>query len=611
MTNNLSALEEMVYALMRRSVPPSLPDPQKTLAGDGDARRFAAAALVRLAGDGHPAAAQAREVLDADHHVARFLLTQLDRVAGEVEPTTELLPLLEDAARVARIGDAATAFDKVWAILFPEGVGLPEDWDGAVDRLRRRRRVDLTAANASPIVDPVREVLFTSNVLVSPGETAGPADYWYDHPIPLDAGPESTELAYGLRHLDAAIGFELERHPEWQGPATVALSVSATHRGYERAGRELVARVVSEIGPLRNLRVYAFDENQTRDIWYRLCNRRDEAPVFGVAGLYGRHYSFLKAVAALWSVLDNRIQATFKIDLDQVFPQQELVAETGKSALEHLTTDRWGARAVSAAGEDLDLIMIAGGLVNQSDIGRGLFTPDVTPGRPRGGEDTVFYSRLPQALSTVAEIVVADGNPMERVHVTGGTNGVLVEGLRKWRPFTPSVFGRAEDQAYLVSALGGNARPAYLHAPGLIMRHDKADLIPEVIAQSALSKHIGDLVRIRLFSVYGAEHKSLLDPFTGCFVSRLPVTVSILRLCLRALELDPVAADGYLTEAVRRLDAADQLAAELPEVVATERAQWDLFYDALDALEVGLAASQPEAIAAAGELRRLIDEASI
>jgi hypothetical protein len=143
------------------------------------------------------------------------------------------------------------------------------------------------------------------------------------------------------------------------------------------------------------------------------------------------------------------------------------------------------------------------------------------------------------------------------------------------------------------------------------MRHDKADLIPEVIAQGALSKHIGDLVRTRLFSVYGAEHKALLDPFTGCFVSQLPVTVSILRLCLRVLELDPMAADTYLAEAVRRLDAADHLARELPEVVAAERAQWDVFYDALDALEMGLATDSSQAAATADQLRRVIDDASL
>jgi hypothetical protein len=62
---------------------------------------------------------------------------------------------------------------------------------------------------------------------------------------------------------------------------------------------------------------------------------------------------------------------------------------------------------------------------------------------------------------------------------------------------------------------------------------------------------------------------------------------------------------------VRRLDAADHLARELPEVVAAERAQWDVFYDALDALEMGLATDSSQAAATADQLRRVIDDASL
>ncbi len=595
---------------MDRRVAPALPDPAELLTRSTP-QRFAAAFLIACAGTDHAAAAAARLVLDEDDDLARFFRAELDLIRTELAAHTDLLPALEAAAHLERIDDADEAFDRVWSVLFPEGVGALSGWNAAVARLRKKRTIRITQVNPDPIVDPVQQVLFTSNVLVSPGDGAGPADYWFDHPIPLDAAPEDTELAYGLRQLDQAIGYELERHPEWQGPASVALSVSATHRGYETAGRELVGRVVQAIGPLPRLRIYAFEETRTRSIWQQLCGDADSDPVFGVAGLYGRHYSFLKAIAALWSVLFGGIKATFKIDLDQVFPQEQLVAETGRSALEHLTTDRWGAAAVSSTGEKLDLALIAGGLVNQSDIAAGLFTPDVTPGEPSAAEDAVFYSRLPQAVSTTAEIMSANDAPLERIHVTGGTNGILVSGLRRWRLFTPSVFGRAEDQAYLISGLGAAARPAYLHAPGLIMRHDKADLIPEVIARSASSKHIGDLVRTRLFSVYGAPHKELLDPFTGCFVSRIPHTVTTLRLCLRALALDAGDVPAYLSEAAARLRAADALAGRLDEVVTSERAEWAAFYDSLDGLERDLAAGHPHVAAKAEGLRRLIDGSSV
>ena len=100
--------------------------------------------------------------------------------------------------------------------------------------------------------------------------------------------------------------------------------------------------------------------------------------MFGVDGASGRHYTFLKAVTALWQVLvDPDVRGTFKIDLDQIFPQADLVAESGASAFERLETPLWGAHRLDADGRELELGMIAGALVNERDIGRGLFTPDV------------------------------------------------------------------------------------------------------------------------------------------------------------------------------------------------------------------------------------------
>mmetsp|Transcript_69906 Transcript_69906/g.218191 ORF Transcript_69906/g.218191 Transcript_69906/m.218191 type:complete len:294 (+) Transcript_69906:134-1015(+) len=67
--------------------------------------------------------------------------------------------------------------------------------------------------------------------------------------------------------------------------------------------------------------------------------------IFGVEGEYGRHYSFLKAVLAIYhAFIDPAVTATFKIDIDQVFVQDSLVSETGKSMLEHFKSDLWGAK---------------------------------------------------------------------------------------------------------------------------------------------------------------------------------------------------------------------------------------------------------------------------
>ena len=118
--------------------------------------------------------------------------------------------------------------------------------------------------------------------------------------------------------------------------------------------------------------------------------------VFGVDGEYGRHYSFLKAIAAFWQiVMEPEIKATFKIDLDQVFPQKELVEQAGSSAFEHFTTPLWGAQGFDSEGRPIELGLIAGALVNEGDIGESLFTPDVgEPNRDLFPDEHVFFQHV-------------------------------------------------------------------------------------------------------------------------------------------------------------------------------------------------------------------------
>jgi hypothetical protein len=340
------------------------------------------------------------------------------------------------------------------------------------------------------------------------------------------------------------------------------------------------------------------------------------AEVFGVDGEYGRHYSFLKAIAAFWQVfVDSRVRATFKIDLDQVFPQNELLEQTGQSAFGHFMTPLWGARGVDADGNDVDLGMIAGALVNERDIGAGVFTPDVPlPEDIPAGEATVFYNKLPMAVSTRAEMMArSDGarRCIERVHVTGGTNGILVEHLRRFRPFTPTFVGRAEDQAYLLSVLFAGADDGrvlrYVHEPGLIMRHDKEAFAGASIAAAEAGRFVGDLVRTYYYTRY-AEHlpwgmrrvKEQIDPFTGCFVTTRCFTVIMLRLALR-VAADVVA--GRTDDAATLLDIAERKLSPLlndptgrrvAERYRRERDAWQRYYDALDRAE---AAGPDEAVA--------------
>ena len=645
---------------------PGLPilDPSPWLAVDVDPlARLTAAFLVAAAGAAHPDHDGAVAVLAAPTagpaaHLAAFYRTGLDRMAAELGRVTAANPevatrLGAAAADLKAPASADEARDAIWGAFFPQAVGILGDEEGRVRDLRSARTVTVTRPAPDPMSDPARDILFTSNVLLTiPSATtdvgalpysqplrdaiaaaaAVPQRCWFDHPIQLGVEPAGNELLYGLRGLDAAVDAEPEA-----GRVTCLLSVSVTHDGLGPVARPYVEAELARAGGLRHLDVVVVTEGEARRLVDEVVvpalalslgepAASAAAPglraVVGVDGEYGRHYSFLKAIAALWHVaIDPAVRATFKIDLDQVFPQGVLVEETGRTAFGHLATPLWGATARDAEGRDIELGMLAGALVNERDIGRGLFTPDVDlPKRPPTLDEHVFYSALPQAISTRAEMMERyDGPPvdgiaraLERVHVTGGTNGIRVDALRRHRPFTPTFVGRAEDQAYILSTLGQpGPRLAYAHAAGLIMRHDKEAFAGEAMAAAHVGKLIGDDVRILVFSAYAeaaagdgldgaldrAAIRRLLDPFTGGFVSVIPQTVALLRLALRTIRMFAAGEVGlaheYAIDGVRRVDEALEVFGDAAAVAArvhAERTAWGHYYDALDTLEAGIVA---------------------
>ncbi len=601
---------------------------------------------------------------------------------------------LARAAQRLESPDGGDPVEILWSVFFPEGVGIRGHQSEREASLRAARTVTVVAPNPEPIVDPGRQLLFTSNVLLTiPSEmrpvdalpyaadlrrdlaaaSAEPQAHWYDHPIQIGVEPAGNELLYGLRGLDEAVEFERQR-ASVTGRVTCLLSVSVTHPGLHAIARSYVEAELAAAEALRYLDVFVFTEDDTERLVDEVlgpaadrylptdlavapeARRARFRAVFGVDGAYGRHYTFLKAVTALWQVLiDPGVRGTFKIDLDQVFPQADLVAETGASAFEHLQTPLWGAQGTDAGGRELDLGMIAGALVNERDIGRGLFTADVAyPAGPLTPDRSVFFSALPQALSTRAEMMERYDTPerdgettcLQRVHVTGGTNGILVDSLRRHRPFTPSFVGRAEDQAYLLSVLGppsdgdgtvgSTPRLAYAHAAGLIMRHDKEAFAGEAMAAAEAGKVIGDDVRILQFSAYARAIegrtdrsagdldlptagvvKTILDPFTGCFVSRLPVTVVMLRFALRLAQAFD---DGRGTLGLEMAEIGARRLSEalaftmgdgLYTAVERERAAWNDYYDVLDALERSLAAGDPFALDIQRRAREIVAGARV
>jgi len=571
---------------------------------------------------------------------AALVQTEMQELAGEESGMR--LEGLADTLRASGSAWNPTMRRKLWHIFFPEGAALDEDRASGVEKLRTRRMVELIRLNEKPIEDPAREMLFTSNVLITvpdregpevpgtlnlPAELAGrikavmdePQLYFYDHPIHIGVELDANEAVYGLKGMDRMMAFEKENgRASAQSVATVLLSLSVTHKGLHAVAADYLAAELEKAGPFEHLEVFLFTEPDAEALAEEVV-----APfvpdsgalagirrVFGVDGEYGRHYSFLKALPALWSVfLDPGVRATFKIDLDQVFPQRELVEETRQSALEHFKSPLWGALGTDHAGNQVELGMIAGALVNEKDISRGLFTTDVPePEEIPPGEAAVFFNKLPMALSTRAEMMTRyDGDPdgtsrcLQRYHVTGGTNGILIDALRRHRPFTPTFIGRAEDQAYILSVLFADGKPLlrYVHKPGLIMRHDKEAFAGPAIAAAEQGRFVGDLARTLLFTGYAQalpwsmqKTKQEIDPFSGCFVTRRRHTVTFLRLVLHAAALVSAGrekeAEHLLRLAERKLspllpggDDAFDVAAAFRE----EKAAWNTFYDGLDRAE--------------------------
>ena len=553
------------------------------------------------------------------------------------------------------ISFSQTIHEDIWNIFHPEATDILSNKESREKSLRRKRKVEIANLNPKPIKNVPQEVVFTANALLTippSGKRFKDLDiksslwnaleevvkedqaFWYDHPVQIGVEPDKNEILYGLHHLSEALLYEKKlKNVSENEELTCVLSASVTHEGLQGIVKEYIEYELEKAHDLPGLKVYLFTEAETSELIHEILvpaanryldNVKDLSAflreVVGVNGKYGRHYSFLKAITAFWQVfVDPGKKATFKIDLDQVFPQEKLLEETGKTAFQHMMSPLWGAEGVDSQGNPVYLGMMAGALVNEKDISASLFTPDVTyPSPPFKGEDCVFCSKIPQALSTVSEMMTRydkgdiDGinSCISRIHVTGGTYGILIEALRRFRPFTPVFIGRAEDQAYLLPALFSSDRePAlrYLHNDGLFMRHDKHAFAEDAIKAAAVGKIVGDYERILFFSNYARilssdidEIKSMIDPFTGSFVSPLPQNLAYLRLALKAAELfDTKEEDneykGFaLVEAgTRRLRASIREVSMgdgngLKERYEREKKAWDLYYGVLDKVENAL-----------------------
>jgi hypothetical protein len=672
MLDNFHTIVQELLELTLGDSPPFLlksPDflPAGVEGSDATLRLINAAFLIALCGKNQPAYNKARQYLQRGSlgeelgDIAGFYLEALQAIEEEINSLGKFDPETANrinylARQIDEVKEYATQPELVesfWSLFHPEATGIWGHEESRITELRQKRKISITEINPDPLSNPARQVLFTSNVLLTlPPDSSSiddlqldeslksnlkkvmgePQIYWYDHPIQVGVEPQKNEVLYGLKGLQQALDYELQLDRFREGEQlTCLLSVSVTHAGLHSLARDYLAQELAHNQPLPGLNLFFFTEDDSQDLVDEVLapaarhylgeeNAAEKLRVFGVDGEYGRHYTFLKAIAAFWNVLiDPQVKATFKIDLDQVFPQEILRQTTGLSAFEHLTSPLWGASGLDAASQPVELGMIAGALVNEDDIQQDLFTPDVPfppSDRQFSPDEWVFFSYLPQALSTRAEMMARydetdlDGvnSCLQRVHVTGGTNGILVESLFRYRPFTPTFIGRAEDQAYILSTMAeSGTRLAYLHQPGLIMRHDKQAFAQEAIQAAQVGKLIGDYVRILYFSDYAravgddlSRIKEHLDPFTGSFISYLPTTLTLLRFALKA-EAFFAAGESqlgveFLQMGSKRIRQALEFAnTGLQQQYHQERQGWALFYEILLALEKGLRDSDPVA----------------
>ncbi|MCK5153516.1 MAG: hypothetical protein KAQ93_04090 [Spirochaetales bacterium] len=540
--------------------------------------------------------------------------------------------------------------DAYWSVFFPEAENIFKNKESRSKELRDLRTVKITAENPNPIISPGKQVIFTSNILITVPNSKTDIDYlnysddlkngirlaagekqafFYDHPILIGTPPEANEIIYGLNGLNKTAEYEKKNgNMDKDQKLTCILSASVTHKGLQKIAKKYIKEELENYGSFEHLDIYIFTEEDTEKLIDEiflpaalLMGKSDTdnqfrenilKSVFGVDGEYGRHYSFLKAITAFWNILvDADKSATFKIDLDQIFPEKELKEQSGKSAFEHFKTPLWGAEGIDSSGNEIELGMIAGALVNEKDIHKGLFTPDVVfdDRQDLKLEERFFYSKLMMGLSTGSELATRYGENkidgktscIQRIHVTGGTNGILVKSLRKHRPFTPGFIGRAEDQAYLLSVLGNNSTGlAYLHEDGLIMRHDKEAFAGDAMKAASAGNMIGDFIRTLYFSRYAeiltediSEIKNTIDPFTGSFVSKIPITTVLLRFCMKAADLfeagnDQLASD-FMIQSFERLERSIEFAYGdgdlLLKAYNNDKEGWKLYYDILDGID--------------------------
>ena len=115
------------------------------------------------------------------------------------------------------------------------------------------------------------------------------------------------------------------------------------------------------------------------------------------------------------------------------------------------------------------------------------------------------------------------------------------------------------------------------------------------------------------------EIKNSFDPFTGCFISKLPITVTLLRFALKAAALfnegkSQEAIEFMRTGIPQLLEALDFTRGRpsvLEQAYKREQQGWQLFYSSLAAVEQALEAGEAWALSVQSAARQIVSECLI
>ena len=158
------------------------------------------------------------------------------------------------------------------------------------------------------------------------------------------------------------------------------------------------------------------------------------------------------------------------------------------------------------------------------------------------------------------------------------------------------------------------------------MRHDKEAFAAEAIESAEIGRTVGDYVRMLYLTAYAGvlsagktDLKEILDPFTGCFISKIPATVTLLRFSLKAASLfgENQMEKGLelVTIGVQQISKAFKFIrgrnSALKRQYDNERRGWHVYYDTLDAVEEALKNKDPLALGLQQKAKAIVRECAV